>query len=346
MKKNLDQTILDIAESKLSFTSQDVQEAVEKQYSRQHITYVIRKLLKEKRLLRTGSTKNARYSLPHKAHLLFPSFRKSYENKNLKEDEVFTEFQEKLPQINSLPINARRVLQYTFTEIVNNAIDHSRAKSIHIQVIFSDHKVDVEIIDNGIGVFRNIMQKFGYTSELESIQQLLKGKLTTQPDHHPGQGIFFSSKATNFFEIDSYGYRLIVDNNKSDVAFLQAANKNRGTKVTFQINTTTPVVLKDIFLKYQTEGVGGPFDTTQILVKLYAFGTEFVSRSEAKRILERLESFNRVILDFENVDGIGQAFADEVFRVFQKQHPTVEVIALNANETIQFMIERTKESIS
>ena len=342
MKKTIEEIIFNIAESKLSFTSQDVQVETNNSYSRQHITYVIRNLLKEKRLLRTGSTKNARYSLPHKAHLLFPSFKKSYENGPLKEDEIFTEFEEKLPQINSLPVNARRVLRYTFTEIVNNAIDHSRANDIHVQVIFSDHKVDVEITDNGIGVFRNIMQKFGFASELESIQQLLKGKLTTLPDNHSGQGIFFSSKATNFFEIDSYGYRLIVDNNKPDVAFLQAPTKNKGTKVIFQINTTTPIVLKDIFLKFQTEGLGGPFDTTQIKVKLFAFGTEFVSRSEAKRLLERLEAFNLVILDFENVEGIGQAFADEVFRVFQRQHPNIELAAINANETIQFMIDRTK----
>ncbi len=342
MNKNLEQIILEIAENKLSFTSNDIQIATNKSYSRQHTALVIRKLLKNKMLLKTGSTRNARYSLPHKAHMLFPNFKKKYLNKNLEEDKIFLEFKEKLPQINTLPVNAYRVLRYTFTEIVNNAIDHSSAKYIDIYVSFNNNTVDVGISDNGIGAFKNIMKKFGYSSELESIQQLLKGKLTTLPDYHSGQGIFFSTKATNFFEIDSYGYRLVVDNNKPDIALLSTSTKNRGTKVTFQINTKTPIVLKDIFLKYQTEGVGGPFDTTQISVKLYAFGTDFVSRSEAKRILERLEAFNKIILDFENVHGIGQAFADQIFRVFQKQHPEIEIVALNTNETIQFMIDRTE----
>lgn len=343
MSKNLEQIILDLAENKQAFTSKDVLSFTENAYSRQHIAYTIRQLITAKRLIKTGSTRNAKYSLPHKAHLLFPSFKKRYKNANLKEDKIFIEFTDKLPQINTLPVNAYRVLRYTFTEIVNNAIDHSESKSIQVIVSFTDHSVDVEINDNGIGVFRNIMQKFSYKSELESIQQLLKGKLTTLPDYHSGQGIFFSTKATNFFEIDSYGYKLVVDNNKPDVALMSTPTKNRGTKVAFQIDTTTPVILKDIFLKYQTEGVGGPFDTTQVSVKLYAFGTDFVSRSEAKRILERLENFNKIILDFENVDGIGQAFSDEVFRVFQNQHPNIEIVSINTNEAVQFMIDRVEK---
>ncbi|MBU0974729.1 hypothetical protein KKD03_03455 [Patescibacteria group bacterium] len=87
------------------------------------------------------------------------------------------------------------------TEIVNNAIDHSNAKYIDVYISFSNHSVDVKVSDNGVGAFKNIMRKFGYSSELESIQQLLKGKLTTLPDYHSGQGIFFSTKAANFFEI-------------------------------------------------------------------------------------------------------------------------------------------------
>ena len=175
MQKNLDQIILDLAEKHPSFTSQDVMTATNEKYTRQHISLTIRQLLKEKRLIKTGSTRKARYSLPHKAHLLFPTFKKVYQNKSLQEDEVFSEFCEKLPQINTLPVNAFRVLRYTFTEIVNNAIDHSKAKKISLRVSFADHRVDVEVIDNGVGVFRNIMHKFGYSSELESIQQLLKG---------------------------------------------------------------------------------------------------------------------------------------------------------------------------
>lgn len=44
------------------------------------------------------------------------------------------------------------------------------------------------------------------------------------------------------------------------------------------------------------------------------------SRSQAKRLLARVDKFKKVIFDFDDVEPIGQAFADEVFCVFAKQH--------------------------
>ncbi len=44
------------------------------------------------------------------------------------------------------------------------------------------------------------------------------------------------------------------------------------------------------------------------------------------------------MLDFSGVDSIGQAFADEVFRVFVRQHPEIELISVHANESIRRMI--------
>jgi len=55
-------------------------------------------------------------------------------------------------------------------------------------------------------------------------------------------------------------------------------------------------------------------------VKLAQYGNDkLVSRSQAKRLLARVELFKVVMLDFTNVPTIGQAFADEIFRVFRKR---------------------------
>lgn len=40
-----------------------------------------------------------------------------------------------------------------------------------------------------------------------------------------------------------------------------------------------------------------------------------VARSQARRICNRLEEFKEVILDFQDVEYMGQGFADEVFKV-------------------------------
>ncbi|HKZ43277.1 MAG TPA: STAS-like domain-containing protein, partial [Candidatus Hodarchaeales archaeon] len=67
-------------------------------------------------------------------------------------------------------------------------------------------------------------------------------------------------------------------------------------------------------------------------------------RSQGKRLMARVDRFKVVILDFDNVDTIGQAFADEVFRVFAKQHPHIELMPLRTNKNVQQMIQRALSS--
>jgi len=56
-----------------------------------------------------------------------------------------------------------------------------------------------------------------------------------------------------------------------------------------------------------------------------------ISRSQAKRLLMGLEKFKQVVLDFKGVSSVGQAFVDEVFRVFQNEHPDIAIQYFNAN---------------
>lgn len=65
-----------------------------------------------------------------------------------------------------------------------------------------------------------------------------------------------------------------------------------------------------------------------------------VSRSQAKRLLARVDRFKTVLLDFSGIESVGQAFADEIFRVFRKQHPEVAILPCNANEAVERMINR------
>ncbi|WP_081687044.1 STAS-like domain-containing protein [Chitinilyticum litopenaei] len=65
-----------------------------------------------------------------------------------------------------------------------------------------------------------------------------------------------------------------------------------------------------------------------------------VSRSQARRLAARFEGFKMVVLDFDQVEEIGQAFADEIFRVFASDHPDVRLHTLNANTAVQRMIGR------
>ena len=97
---------------------------------------------------------------------------------------------------------------------------------------------------------------------------------------------------------------------------------------------------KEIFDEYT--GDDFVFNKTKITVHLAKdyLGHDFVSRSLAKRILMNVEKFKVIVLDFENIDNIGQGFADEVFRVFKNKNPDITIVPINMNEEIEFMINR------
>jgi hypothetical protein len=82
-----------------------------------------------------------------------------------------------------------------------------------------------------------------------------------------------------------------------------------------------------------TSGGAGPRGSeTVVPVNLARYGNEnLISRSQAKRLLARLELFKTVLFDFSNVPTIGQAFADEIFRVFAASHPEIELVPIHTN---------------
>jgi hypothetical protein len=67
-----------------------------------------------------------------------------------------------------------------------------------------------------------------------------------------------------------------------------------------------------------------------------------ISRSQAKRVVSRLELFKTILFDFTGVPSIGQAFADEIFRVCANEHPTISLLSIHANAEAQRMIARVK----
>jgi hypothetical protein len=97
-----------------------------------------------------------------------------------------------------------------------------------------------------------------------------------------------------------------------------------------------------MFAKYQTDPDEPAFDKTEIQVRLYTMGTIYVSRSQARRVLTGLDKFKTITLDFTNVPAIGQAFADEIFRVFKRNHPTIMINPIYMNEAVSFMVARAQ----
>jgi hypothetical protein len=84
------------------------------------------------------------------------------------------------------------------------------------------------------------------------------------------------------------------------------------------------------------------FRRTRVIVGLAQVGAAgLLSRSEARRLMARLDRFVEVVLDFKGVAAIGPAFADEVFRVYASAN-AVKLIWVRANDDVQRMIRRAE----
>ncbi|MFC1616264.1 STAS-like domain-containing protein [Patescibacteria group bacterium] len=335
--------IVNLVNSKEIFTTNDVLKALKGKFSRAYVLRFINDLIREGKLAKSGTTRSALYVHVDKKDLLGNIFQKRYKNKNLKEHEVLEEVIRKLFFLNQAPEHIQSIFAYAFSEMLNNAIDHSKSENISIKVEKIGKIIRFVVDDFGIGVFRSIMQKRKLKSSLEAIQDLLKGKTTTKPHAHSGEGIFFTSKVADVFTLDSYGSQLRLDNLVDDVFVNDLKPSKSGTRVIFEINVDHSGHLDDVFKQYYTDPEDFAFDKTEIKIKLYTKGSIYVSRSQAKRVLSGLEKFRTIILDFDQVPGVGQAFADEIFRVFQTKYPEIKIIPENMIEAVRFMIERVEK---
>jgi hypothetical protein len=102
-----------------------------------------------------------------------------------------------------------------------------------------------------------------------------------------------------------------------------------------QIDPQTDRTLPDIFREFTKDHA---FVRTRPVVKLFEIGTVFVSRSEARRLLDGLEAdFDTIEVDFTGVNDVGQGFVDELLRVWPAAHPGKTVIPTKMNEAVAFM---------
>jgi anti-sigma regulatory factor (Ser/Thr protein kinase) len=255
-------------------------------------------------------------------------------NKTLSEDAVWEKDIKK--HFTGIPENIKHIWTYGFLEMFNNAIEHSNGKNIDLVINQNKIFTSLSISDDGIGIFNNIKKKLNLSDEKDAIFELAKGKRTTDKTRHSGQGIFFTSKVFDDFIIVSDGITYVSSQKKD--SRIKTGRAKFSTMVYMCLANNSSKILKDVFDKFSTE-IPGDFDKTIVPINL-TNTDDLVSRSQARRILSGLELFKEVILDFNDIARIGQAFADEIFRVFPKMNPDTLIIAQNTSPEVQYMINR------
>ena len=302
--------------------------------SRQSVSAYIKKLEGAGKIEKNGSGKGCTYRLKETrfAFIMNPA--------GLKEDEVWVE--KIKPILPDMKKNVYDICTYGFTEILNNAIDHADADNVYVIVEYSPKTVRFIINDDGIGIFKKIQILLNLSDPRYSILELAKGKLTSDPLRHTGEGIFFTSRAFDDFNILSSD--LMFNSSKSQDWLIDSLNNRKGTLVVMDISLNSDIILSDIFDKF-TDAEKDGFNKTIIPMKLMKYeGMELVSRSQAKRLINRFEKFQEVILDFEGVELIGQAFTDELFRIFPLNNPQTHLTTICTNSTVDKMIKHVSNN--
>jgi anti-sigma regulatory factor (Ser/Thr protein kinase) len=304
--------------------------------TRQAVNKHLQRLTTEGALADTGHTRGRSYR-PAAA----TEWSKAY-NTVPKLDEYVIWRDDIAPTLGNLPDNVMGIWQIGFTEMFNNAIDHSGGSIIRVRIAKTAVETEMLIGDDGVGIFRKIQGALNLLDERHAILELAKGKLTTDPKNHSGQGIFFTSRMFDSFDILSGGVYFSHEFGKAEDWILEREVAREGTTVFLKLHNHTARTARKIYDTYsEVDGFG--FSKTVVPVKLAKYGNDqLVSRSQAKRLLARVELFKTVIFDFDGVPSIGQAFADEIFRVFAEQHPEITLVLDNANEEVARVIQGAK----
>jgi anti-sigma regulatory factor (Ser/Thr protein kinase) len=292
------------------------------------------------RVVQEGHTRGAVYRLarPRSDHPRV--FRRSFRRATAAEDEWFAQADAFLSLRRHLPGNVHAILAYAFLEMLNNAIDHSHSERVRIEVRLSVTGVSFSVRDTGIGVFASIRARYGLADEAEALREVLKGKRTSMPERHSGEGLFFTARVADRFALSSHRLSVEFDNVRKDTA-AASIRHHRGTRVEFAIRRTSRRRLENVFHEFAPERHGYRFEKTRVAVKLHP--GFYGSRSEARRLLSGLDRFREIELDFREVNTIGQGFADEVFRVFPGRHPASRIRTFNAPPAVAAMIAHVTE---
>jgi anti-sigma regulatory factor (Ser/Thr protein kinase) len=309
--------------------------AAEFAITRQAVQKHLQALVEEGKLEACGRAPHRRYSLAP----LSKSTRAYRLTGEIAEDRVWKDLAVKT--VEGLSATETDICVYGLTEIVNNAIEHSGGKHLTAALRRTAASIEITVRDDGIGVFQKISRALKLPDLRESALELSKGKLTTDPRRHTGEGIFFTSRVFDRFQMRSGHLSFTRVEAEQEWSVRTQRATAQGTLVEMGLLLPASRTLAEVFTRFSSGPDEYRFSKTQVPLHLAQLENEaLISRSQARRVLSRVERFDEVLLDFSGVRTVGQAFADEIFRVFARAHPRVRLVPVHANEAVRAMIQR------
>jgi len=240
-----------------------------------------------------------------------------------------------------LPAAVQRMAQHAFTELLNNAIDHSGGRQVTVSMRQTPLQLQLLVSDDGCGLFERIAQSFDIADPTLAMLELGKGKLTSAPQQHSGHGLFFTSRLADVFDIHANQAAFqsrAWDHGRWRAGKVGPVAQRSGTSIFLAIVLDTPRTLDAVLRAHSEAGDGYAFERTQVPLQLIGAGQALASRADAKRVAARLGQFRSAELHFEGIADIGHGFADELFRVFGRAQPGLTLLPVGMSPRVAAMV--------
>ena len=238
----------------------------------------------------------------------------------------------------ALPAPLLRMVQHAFTELLNNAIEHSGGSSVTVSMRQTPLQLQLLVSDDGCGLFHRIAQTFHITDPHLALLELSKGKLSSAPARHSGQGLYFTARLADV--LDLHANHAAFQRRAWDAPRWHSgrAAAHTGTSVYLAIALDTPRTLDEVLRSCSLTGSDYALQRTEVPLQLLSQGEALASRAQARRAVARLSQFARAEIDFAGIQDLGPGFADEMFRVFANTHPEVELVPVGMVPRVAQMV--------
>jgi hypothetical protein len=231
------------------------------------------------------------------------------------------------------------MVHHAFTELLNNAIDHSAGHSVTVSMRQTASHAQLLVSDDGRGLFDKINESFALDEPHLAMLELSKGKLTSAPDRHCGRGLFFTSKLADVFDL--HANESAFQHRGWEAGRWREGKplKHPGTSIYVAFALDSTRTLEQVLQAHSADGAGYDFERTVVPLRLLTTtqsGLE--SRAQARRVGARLNQFRRAEVDFSGVTSVGHSFADELFRVLASEQDALELVPINMLPAVAAMV--------
>ena len=304
--------------------------------SRQAVLKHMNALIDDNKVMAYGKTRDRRYKLKPQVNF----------NKTIPIDSKFNsyDFIQKniLLHLDSLSKNIYQICEYSIEALINNIVDHANASSLYTKLFLTYSDLHIIISDNGSGLFNNIKSKLNLNSIQLATLEIAKGEVTTDILRQSGDELNTVLSLFDQVRIDSSGLSLIYTskNKKWDIGY---SKQIQGTRIHLQINPnsnkTCEHIFKNIF-RHPNQIICIPLNLLNEPEK-----NSLNSRSQVKNIFWNITFLEEIHFDFNQIELIGPAFADELVRQSRAINGQVIIKWINCCKTIDMLMNRALDRI-